>query len=129
MSSQPAFFAVERMVSSRSSSSGAPSRANRAQPPQRDLDVARADLDRVVEIPELALVPDLHRAPVPRLLLADPDAFRVVAVGAERARAAGADPLDAALVPTLLLFEAFLQRLHELVPAAERLDQLLVFLA
>ena len=37
-----------------------------AQAPQRDLDVARAEFDRVVEVAVLALVPDLHRAAVAR---------------------------------------------------------------
>ena len=64
-----------------------------------------------------ALVPDLHRALVAALVLADADALRVVAVGAERAGAAGADHLAAALVALLLLLEALLQRLHQLVPA------------
>ena len=62
-----------------------------AQAPQRDLDVAGAEFDVVVEILELALVPDLHRAAM-RALAADADAFRVVAAVAERRGAAGADP-------------------------------------
>ena len=59
-----------------------------AQPAQRDLDVARAELDRVVEVLELALVPDLDGAAVAVLVLADAHAFGIVAVGAER-RGAG----------------------------------------
>ena len=55
-------------------------------------------------------------------LLADAHAGGVVAVGAVGRRAAGADPLLAALVAALLLLEALLQLLHDLVPAAERLD-------
>ena len=54
--------------------------------------------------------------------LADADARRVVAIGAERGGAAGADPLVAALVALFLLLEALLQLLHDLFPAAERLD-------
>ena len=50
-----------------------------------------------VEVLELALVPDLHRALVAALVLADADAFRVVAVGAERRGLRGPDPLRAAL--------------------------------
>src|SRR3954462_1368638 len=76
-----------------------------AQPPQRDLDVADAELDIAVEIPKLALVPHLHRAVVAVLLLADTHAFRIVAVGAKRRGAGGADPLVAALVATLLFPE------------------------
>ncbi len=92
------------------------------QPPQRQLDVARAEQDGVVEVRELAPVPDLDRAPVARALLADAHAFRVVAVGAERRGAAGADPLAAALVAPLLLLQAPAQGLHQRVPAPERLD-------
>ena len=46
----------------------------------------------------------------------------IVAVGAERRGAGGADPLAAALVPAVLLLEPLPQRLHQLLPAAERLD-------
>src|SRR3982074_3530449 len=53
----------------------------------------------------------------------------VVAVGAERRGAGGADPLRAALVAAFLLLEALLQRLHELLPAAERFDLLLLLFA
>src|SRR4029078_11045518 len=88
-----------------------------AEPPPRDLDVPGAELERVVVVLELALVPDLDRALVAALVLADADSLRVVAVGAERVGAAGADHLVAAFVALLLLFEALLQRLHQLVPA------------
>ena len=114
--------AVPLMVLSRSSSSGAPSRANLAQAPQRHLDVARAELDLVVEVLVLALVPHLDGAVVAVLLLADAHAGGVVAVGAVGRGAAGADPFLAALVAALLLGEALLQLLHDLVPAAQRLD-------
>ena len=70
----------------------------------------------------LALVPHFHRAAIARFILADANAFRVVAVSAERRRAARADPFVAALMTLLLLLETFLQRLDELVPAAQRLD-------
>jgi hypothetical protein len=62
-------------------------------------------------------------------LLADAHALGVVAVGAERRGAGGADPLVAALMALLLLLEALLQRLHELVPAAQRLDLRLLLVA
>src|SRR5262249_57166979 len=62
------------------------------QPAQRDLDVAGAELDRVVEIAELAFVPDLHSAETAVALLADAHALGVVAVGAIRRRSGGADP-------------------------------------
>ena len=65
---------------------------------------------------------------MPALFLADPHAFRIVALRAERRGAGGADPLVAALVALLLLLEALLQRFHELVPA-HRLDLFLLLLA
>jgi hypothetical protein len=56
----------------------------RLRPAQRDPHVARADLAIVVQILELALVPDLHRTEIAVPVLADPDALGIVAVGAER---------------------------------------------
>src|SRR6266567_1277862 len=94
-----------------------------AKPPQRDLDVARVELDRVVEVAEGPLVPDLDRAAASAALLADANALGVVAVGAERARSRRPDPLRPALVPRALLLQALLQRLHQLVPASERFHQ------
>ena len=93
-----------------------------AQAAQRHLDRAGAELDVVVEVAELAAVPDLDRAAVAALVLADADALGVVAEGAERRGAGGADPLRAALVPALLLAQAVGERLHQLVEAAHRLD-------
>src|SRR6185437_12697897 len=69
-------------------------------------------------------VPYLHRAVAAVLVLADAHAFWIVAKGAERRGAGGADPLVAALVPSLLLGEPLLQLLHQLLEAAERLDLL-----
>src|SRR5205085_5677726 len=63
-----------------------------AQAPQRDLDVAGAELDLVVEIAEFSFVPDLDRAFLPALA-ADPDAFGIETRIAEGRGAAGADPL------------------------------------
>ena len=62
------------------------------------------------------------------LVLADANAFRVVAVGAERRRAGGADPLLAALMAALLLLHALAQGLEQLVETAHGLDLLLLFL-
>src|SRR5205807_5338802 len=87
-----------------------------------------AELDGVDEIAEFALVPDLDGAAVARRFRADAHAFGVVAVRAKRRGAAGADPFVAALMPGLLLGETLAQRLHQLVPAAERLDELLLLL-
>ena len=89
-----------------------------AQPAQRDLDVAGAEFDVAGEILELALVPDLDRAEIAVAVLADAHAFGIVAVGAERRGAAGADPFLAALVAALLFGEPLAQRLHKLVEAA-----------
>ena len=88
-----------------------------AQAAQRDLDVARADLDVAVEILEGALVPHLHRAVVAVLVLPDAHALGVVAMGAEGRGAHGANPFRAALMALLLLREALTQRFHELLPA------------
>src|SRR4029077_7923303 len=93
-----------------------------AQASQRHLYVARPEFDAVVEVLVFALVPHLDGAVVAVLLLADAHASRVVAVGAVRRGAAGADPLAAPLMAALLLGEALLQLLHDLVPAAQRLN-------
>src|SRR5262249_14980525 len=96
------------------------------QASQRDLDVARTELDRIVEIAVFALVPHLHRGAVTRLVLPDAHAFRVVAISAKGRRTTRSNPLVAALVAAFLLVEALLQRLHQLLPAAEGLDLLLL---
>src|SRR5438046_2015212 len=80
------------------------------QAAQRDLDVADAEFDIAVEIFELALVPHLDGAVVAVLLLADPHAFGIVAVGAERRGAGGADPLAAALMAALLFLKPLAKR-------------------
>jgi hypothetical protein len=118
ISSHPAFEAVELFFRAFAGEA--------AQAPQCHLDVARAELERVVVVLELALVPHLHRALVAALVLADANTLRVVAIGAEGRGAAGADHLVAAFMALLLLFEALLQRLHELVPA-HLLDRRLLF--
>jgi len=63
-------------VLSRSSSSGRRC-GELAQTAQRHLDVARAELDLIVEVLELASIPDLHGAAV-LALAADTDAFGIV---------------------------------------------------
>src|SRR6185312_17503724 len=80
--------------------------------PQGQLDVARAELDTIVEILEFALVPDLERAVVAAFFLADAYAFGIVAIGTVRRGAFGADPFIAALMALFLLGETLLQRLH-----------------
>src|SRR5690606_27283304 len=71
-----------------------------AQAAQGDLDVARAQFDRVVQVAVFALLPDLDRAAV-TAGAADADAFGVIAAVAEGAGSARADPLVAALVALL----------------------------
>ncbi len=99
-----------------------------AQPPQRHLDVAGAELDLSVQILELALVPHLHRAEIAVGILADTHAFRIIAIGAERRRTRRADPLVAALVALLLLLHALAQGLEQLLEPAHRLDLFLLLL-
>ncbi len=98
------------------------------QAAQGQLDVAGAEFDGVVEVAELAPIPHLDGAAVFALLLADAHALGVVAVGAERRGAGGADPFAAALMPRLLLRQALAQGFHQLFPAAERFDELLFLL-
>src|SRR5260221_5798173 len=76
-----------------------------AQAAQRDLDVARAQFDLVVEIREFALVPDLDGAAIAAAVLADAHALRIEAVGAVGRGSRSAYPLVAALMPFFLLFE------------------------
>ena len=126
MSSRPALAAVQWMVSSRSSSRSEPSRAKRRSRRSATLMLRVPSSSVVVVVLVGALVPHLHRRAVAALVLPDADALRVVAIGAERAGAAGADHLAAAFVALLLLLEALLQRLHQLVPA-HLLDRRLLF--
>ena len=60
-------------------------------------------------------------------LLSDSHAFRIVAIGAEGRGPGRTDPLGAPLVPTLLFLEPLAERLHQLVPAAERFDLRFLF--
>src|SRR5690606_34617231 len=94
-----------------------------AQPAQRDLDVARAQLDAVVVVAVGALLPHLDRGAVAGRRSADADALGVVAAIAERRGSVGAQPLVAALVALLLLLEDLAQPLHQLVEAAQGLDR------
>ena len=88
---------------------GRPGAGELAKPTQRDLDVARAELDLVVEVFEFAPVPNFDGAEVAALILPDAHAFGIVPVSAEGRGPGGADPLVAALVPPLLLFHALTQ--------------------
>src|SRR5262249_57180116 len=84
--------------------------------------------DLVVEVFDLAPIPDLHGTEVAVAVLADAHALGVVAVGAEGRGAGGADPFLAALVAPLLLAHALAQKLEQLVQAAHGLDLFALFL-
>ena len=98
------------------------------QPAKGDLDVTRAEFHRVVEIGKFPLVPDLDGAPMPRPFLPDTDALGIVAIGAEGRSAGSSDPLRSTLVAAFLLLQPLAQRLHQLLEAAERLDEPLLLL-
>ena len=92
-----------------------------AQPAHRDLYVAGAQLSRVVQILEFALVPHLH-GPLVLGFAANADAFGIITRIAIRRRAAGSDPFVAAFVALFLFLKPLFQRLHQLVPAAHFFD-------
>src|ERR1700722_7222175 len=69
-----------------------------AQPPQGQLDIARAKFQRIVEVAEFALLPDFYCRTIALLFRPDPNPFWVVARVAERRSTPGADPLAAALM-------------------------------
>src|SRR5262249_33376966 len=105
---------------------GRPGSRKLAQAPQRDLDVAGAELDVIVEILEFTPLPDLDRTKIAIDALTDAHAFWVVAKRTERRRSGGADPFAAALMAALLLLHALPQRLQQLVEAAQRLNLFLL---
>ena len=76
------------------------------------------ELDTVIEVLEIAFFPDLYGFFV---LAVGPYAntFRVVALLAEWRGTTGTDPLVAALVTLLLLFQALLELLDELFQATQ----------
>src|SRR5690349_9661070 len=76
-----------------------------AQPAQRNLDVARVELDIAIEVAKRSLVPHPHRA-ARAAICANANAFGIETVGAEPARATRTDPFTATLVPLALLGEA-----------------------
>ena len=92
------------------------------QAAQGHFDVARAQFDTVIEVFIVALVPDFDGLEVFVFVLADADAFGVVAVGTKGRGAARADPFAAAFVALVLFFEALFQLLHNFFPAAKRFD-------
>ncbi len=100
-----------------------------AQAFQRDLDVARAQFDGVVQIFEFAFVPDLDRALVAGFFLPDAHPFGVVTIGAKGRGAAGADPFVAPLMAAFLFLEPFFQGFHQLVKTAQSLDFGFLFFA
>jgi len=101
---------------------GGPVTGPAAQAFQGHFDVAGAQLNRVIQVLELALVPDFDRALVAAFFLADTHAFGVVAISAKRRRACGPDPFAAALMATFLFFQPLFQRLHQLVKTTQRVN-------
>jgi len=93
---------------------------------QGELQIARAQFHGVVEVAEVASLPDLDGTALSRAGGTDADALGVVAARAKRGGTAGADPLVAALVTLLLLTQALTQRLEQFVPASEGLDAALL---
>src|SRR5262249_27623348 len=80
----------------------------RAQPAQRDLDLADVEHEiRAIGL-EAPRVRDAHRASA-SAFRPDAQAARVGALGAERARPSGADPAISTVVPFLLLAEPLLE--------------------
>ncbi|MNL40195.1 hypothetical protein D3C87_1625260 [compost metagenome] len=100
-----------------------------AQSAQGDFDVARAQFHRIIEVLVLALIPDFHGFALALASIADPNAFRVEATGAERASAASANPFVAAGVAFLLFFQTLLELFDQFVEAAEGLDLRAFFVA
>jgi len=92
------------------------------QASQRDLEVARTKLHVAIEVAKGTLLPDLDGPALLAAFGADAHASRVVTEGSEGRGASGADPLVATLVAFFLLGKTLAQRLHDLVPAAQRLD-------
>src|SRR5579863_3092374 len=88
-----------------------------AEPAQRDLHRTGPESLVAVEVLKIASVPDFHRAAMPAPVLADPDALRVLAIGAEGRGPGRADPFRAALMAAFLLGEPLAQRLHQLLEA------------
>src|SRR5262249_34671670 len=80
-----------------------------AQAAQGDLDVAGAKLDFIIEILELALVPNLYCAEIAVAVLADAYALRIVSVRAKRRRASRAYPFRTALMAALLFRQSLAQ--------------------
>src|SRR4030095_12156964 len=98
------------------------------QAAQRDLDVARVEFNVAVQVAKGSLIPDLHRAARSAAVLPDAYPLGVIAIGAERARPTGADPLRPALMSSALFLEALLQCFHQLVPAPQCFYELLVII-
>ena len=98
-----------------------------AQPPQGDLDIAGAQFHAVIQVPELALVPDFDRLAI-AAIGPDPDTLGMVSLLPEGRGTAGADPFIAALMALLLLLQALLELLDQLFQAAEGFNPGPVFL-
>jgi len=98
-----------------------------AQAPQSQLDVTGAKFNLIIQILELAAVPNLDGAEVAVFILAYAHAFRIIAIGAKWRSAGRSDPFVAALVPSFLFGETLAQCLQELVETTHGLDKFLFF--
>ena len=98
-----------------------------SQPAHRNLDVARTQLNAVVEIFEISPIPNLHRALV-FTLAADADPLGVIAVVTEGRGTLGANPFVTAGMAFFLFFKALFEFLDQLFQATQTLDFGFVFL-
>ena len=88
-----------------------------AQTAQGDLEVADPKLNRVIVVPELALVPHLDRRAIASRFSAHTDTFRMVATISKRGGATRPDPSVSPGMTSFLFLQALFEHLHELVPA------------
>ena len=80
------------------------------QAAQCQFDIARAQLDLIIEILEFAPIPYLDRAKIAVGILAYANAFWIVAIGSVRRGAGGPNPFRSALVAALLLRQSLAER-------------------
>src|SRR5690606_17391097 len=88
-----------------------------SQSTQGHLEVASAQLLLVIVIHEFAFFPDLDGGAIAGRWATDTDTFGMVAPVAKGRGAAGANPLAAPRVTSLLLFRTFLEHLQQFVQA------------
>ena len=92
------------------------------QPPQRHLDVADTQLNIVIQVFVVALLPDFYGFFVPRFALFNADAFGVITIGTKGRRAAGADHFVTALMTFVLFFQTFFKLVQHFIQATQRFN-------